>query len=266
MKYSYYPGCTLKTKAKELNDYAIASAKALGIEMEEIEDWQCCGGVYSTATDEIANKLSSVRALAQARDKGQDLLTLCSACHNVIKRVNNDMRNNEDFRTRANNYMAPDMEYNGEANVIHYLEMLRDVVGFDNLKKAVVNPLKGKKIAAYYGCLLLRPGKVMEFDDPENPKIMEDFIKAIGATPVIFSQRNECCGGYMTLNDKELAQKRSNAVVASALEQQADCMITACPLCRYNLVANATENQIPVYYFTELLAAVSYTHLRAHET
>ena len=202
MKYSYYPGCTLKTKAKELNDYAIASAKALGIEMEEIEDWQCCGGVYSTATDEIANKLSSVRALAQARDKGQDLLTLCSACHNVIKRVNNDMRNNEDFRTRANNYMAPDME----------------------------------------------------FDDPENPKIMEDFIKAIGATPVIFSQRNECCGGYMTLNDKELAQKRSNAVVASALEQQADCMITACPLCRYNLVANATENQIPVYYFTELLA------------
>ena len=254
MKYSYYPGCTLKTKAKELNDYAIASAKALGIEMEEIEDWQCCGGVYSTATDEIANKLSSVRALAQARDKGQDLLTLCSACHNVIKRVNNDMRNNEDFRTRANNYMAPDMEYNGEANVIHYLEMLRDVVGFDNLKKAVVNPLKGKKIAAYYGCLLLRPGKVMEFDDPENPKIMEDFIKAIGATPVIFSQRNECCGGYMTLNDKELAQKRSNAVVASALEQQADCMITACPLCRYNLVANATENQIPVYYFTELLA------------
>ena len=76
MKYSYYPGCTLKTKAKELNDYAIASAKALGIEMEEIEDWQCCGGVYSTATDEIANKLSSVRALAQARDKGQDLLTL----------------------------------------------------------------------------------------------------------------------------------------------------------------------------------------------
>ena len=85
MKYSYYPGCTLKTKAKELNDYAIASAKALGIEMEEIEDWQCCGGVYSTATDEIANKLSSVRALAQARDKGQDLLTLCSACHNVIK-------------------------------------------------------------------------------------------------------------------------------------------------------------------------------------
>ena len=254
MKVSYFPGCTLRTKAKKLDFYARKCAEILGVEMCEIKDWQCCGGVFVSAKDEIASKLSSVRALKAAKKDGQPLVTVCSACHNVIKRVNNDMRNNEDFRTRANNYMAPDMEYNGEANVIHYLEMLRDVVGFDNLKKAVVNPLKGKKIAAYYGCLLLRPGKVMEFDDPENPKIMEDFIKAIGATPVIFSQRNECCGGYMTLNDKELAQKRSNAVVASALEQQADCMITACPLCRYNLVANATENQIPVYYFTELLA------------
>ena len=231
MTYSYFPGCTLKTKAKDLDHYARISAEALGFTLEELPDWQCCGGVYSTATDEIANKLSSVRALAQARDKGQDLLTLCSACHNVIKRVNNDMRNNEDFRTRANNYMAPDMEYNGEANVIHYLEMLRDVVGFDNLKKAVVNPLKGKKIAAYYGCLLLRPGKVMEFDDPENPQIMEDFIKAIGATPVIFSQRNECCGGYLTLDEKSVAQSRSNKVMTSAKENGAEMVITACPLC-----------------------------------
>ena len=254
MKYSYYPGCTLKTKAKELNDYAIASAKALGIEMEEIEDWQCCGGVYSTATDEIANKLSSVRALAQARDKGQDLLTLCSACHNVIKRVNNDMRNNEDFRTRANNYMAPDMEYSGEANVIHYLEMLRDVVGFDNLKKAVVNPLKGKKIAAYYGCLLLRPGKVMEFDDPENPKIMEDFIKAIGATPVIFSQRNECCGGYVMLESEKLAKNRCNMIIENAKAQGAEIIVTACPLCLYNLKKSADGAGIQVRYFTEILA------------
>ena len=205
MRVSYFPGCTLRTKAKDLDFYARKCAELLGIEMCEIKDWQCCGGVFVSAKDEIASKLSSVRALKAAKKDGQPLVTVCSACHNVIKRVNNDMRNNEDFRTRANNYMAPDMEYNGEANVIHYLEMLRDVVGFDNLKKAVVNPLKGKKIAAYYGCLLLRPGKVMEFDDPENPKIMEDFIKAIGATPVIFSQRNECCGGYMTLNDKELA-------------------------------------------------------------
>lgn len=253
MKYSYYPGCTLKTKAVKLNDYAIASAKVLGIELEEIENWQCCGGMYTAASDEIATKLSSVRALAQARDKDQKLLTLCSACFNVIKRVNQDMKTNEEFCTKVNNYMAPDMEYHGETEVVHFLEVLRDEIGFAELKKKVVNPLKGRKIAAYYGCLLLRPGTVMQFDDPENPQIMEDFIKAIGATPVIFAQRNECCGGYMTLNDKELARKRSEKVVSSALFKGADCMITACPLCRYNLIHNA-QSEVPVYYFTELLA------------
>ena len=113
MKYSYYPGCTLRTKAKDLDEYARASATALGFELEEIEDWQCCGGVYPLGTDEIATKLSSVRALNQAKEKGQDLVTICSACHHVIKRVNDDMKNVEDIRTRANNYMQLEAPYEG---------------------------------------------------------------------------------------------------------------------------------------------------------
>lgn len=254
MKYGYYPGCTLKTKAKELDKYGRLSAVALGVELEEIENWQCCGAVYPQAEDEIATKLSAVRTLAAAKEKGQDLITLCSACHNVLKRVNDDMKNDEYIRTRANNYMKLDTPYAGETNVIHYLEMLRDCVGFDTLKKAVVNPLKGKKIAAYYGCLLLRPGKVMAFDDPENPSIIEDFIAAIGATPVIYSQRNECCGGYIALENKGAAQKRVDAILSSAKAAGADMIITACPLCMYNLDANATGTTLPVKYFTELLA------------
>ena len=254
MKYGYYPGCTLKTKAKELDKYGRLSAAALGVELEEIENWQCCGAVYPQAEDEIASKLSAVRTLAAAKEKDQDLITLCSACHNVLKRVNDDMKNDEYIRTRANNYMKLDTPYAGETNVIHYLEMLRDCVGFDNLKKAVVNPLKGKKIAAYYGCLLLRPGKVMAFDDPENPSIIEDFIAAIGATPVIYSQRNECCGGYIALENKGVAQKRVDVILSSAKEAGADMIITACPLCMYNLDANATNTTLPVKYFTELLA------------
>ncbi len=254
MVFSYYPGCTLKTKAKELDDYARKSAEALGITMEEISDWQCCGGVYSTASDEIASKLSSVRALMSARDKGQELLTLCSACHNVLKRVNNEIATNEDMCLRANNYLKPETPYTGETNVIHYLEMLRDKVGFDELKKKVTNPLTGRKIAAYYGCLLLRPGKVMQFDNPENPTIIEDFIKAIGATPVIFPYRNECCGGYMAMENEALAKKKVDVILESACEMGAEAIITACPLCMYNLDANATANKLPVYYFTQLLA------------
>lgn len=253
MKFSYFPGCTLKTKAKELDHDTRASAEALGIVLEELPNWQCCGAVYPQAKDEIATKLSSVRALAAARDLDQELVTVCSACHHVIKRVNDDMKNDADINLRANNYLKLDTPYNGETKVIHYLEVLRDRLGFDELKKRVVKPLTGRKIGAYYGCLLLRPGKQMQFDNPENPTILEDFIRALGAEPVIYAQRNECCGGYMTLENKPAAVRRATAVTENAKNCGADCLITACPLCMYNLRENA-EGDLPVYYFTELLA------------
>ena len=252
MTYSYYPGCTLKNKALDLDRYARASAKALGFELREIENWQCCGGVYPLGNDEIATKLSSVRALNDAKEHGEDLVTLCSACHHVIKRVNDDMKNVDDIRSRANNYLKLDAPYAGETNVLHFLEVLRDKVGFDELKKKVVNPLTGKKIGAYYGCLLLRPGKVMAFDNPEDPKIIEDFIRAIGAEPVIYPYRNECCGGYISLKEKDMAKSMCEKINESAEGFGAEMLITACPLCMYNL--NKTEGGLDVYYFTELLA------------
>ena len=253
MKIAYYPGCTLKNKAKDLDRYAIEAAAALGYELEEIENWQCCGGAYTSAKDEIATKLPAVRALANGRDNGGRVLTVCSACYNVLKQTNHEFTVNPDFDLRVNNYMKPDTEYHGEADVIHYLEFLRDEIGFDNLAKKVVKPLKGKKIAAYYGCLLLRPSDVLAFDSPENPEIMENFIRALGAEPVIYPMRNECCGGYITLEDRNQAKKRSSAVVESAKDMGADFMITACPLCLYNLTKNAND-PIPVRYFTEVLA------------
>ncbi|MGL6199693.1 MAG: CoB--CoM heterodisulfide reductase iron-sulfur subunit B family protein [Lachnospiraceae bacterium] len=254
MKYSYYPGCTLKTKAKELDVYARASAEALGFELEEIAEWQCCGGVYPLGTDEIASKLSSVRALNAAKEKGQDLITLCSACHHVIKRVNDDMKNVDDIQKRANNYMELDEPYKGETEVLHYLEVLRDRIGFDTLKGKIVNPLKGRKIGAYYGCLLLRPSGLMAFDNPENPSIIEEFIRAIGAEPVVYPYRNECCGGYISLKEQNLARNMTAKIMDSAAGFGAELLITACPLCLYNLNLCRNKAGIPVYYFTELLA------------
>ncbi len=255
IKVSYFPGCTLKNKALQLDKYARASALALGVELCELENWQCCGGVFTTSNDEIATKLSSVRALIAARDLNRPLVTVCSACHNVIKQTNAQLQKDEGFAMKVNCYLSQEAEpteYHGEAQVLHYLEMLRDMVGFDKIKEAVKNPLTGKKIAAYYGCLLLRPNGVMKFDDPENPTIIEDFIRAIGAEPVAYPARNECCGGYIALEDPAQAKKRSNAVSASAVSHGAEAIVTACPLCRYNLEKNGSE--IPVVYFTELLA------------
>lgn len=253
MVMSYYPGCTLRTKGKALDDYGRKAAAKLGVEIQELPEWQCCGAVYPMAKDEIATRLSSVRALVSAREAGNELLTLCSACHHVIKRVNGDMKNDEEIRDKVNRYLALEKPYSGETTVLHYLEMLRDKVGFDTLKEKVVNPLTGRKIGAYYGCLLLRPRKEMQMDDAENPRILEDFIRAIGAEPVVYAMRNECCGGYVTMEDRGFAEKKATAIVENAKNQGADSLITACPLCMYNLKENA-EDALPVYYFTELLA------------
>lgn len=250
MKVSYFPGCTLKNKAKQLDIYARRCAEALGITLEEIDAWQCCGGVFTTSNDEVATKLSSVRALQAAQEKGQALVSVCSACHNVIKQTNHAMQTNPSFADKVNRYN--DNPYDGSTVVYHYLEMLRDLVGVEKIKEKVVNPLGGEKIAAYYGCLLLRPNSVMRMDDPENPRIMEDIIRAIGGEPVIYPLRNECCGGYVTMESPEFAKKKSNAVTASAASFGASRMVTACPLCKYNLEKNAPE--VPVVYFTELLA------------
>ena len=256
MKVSYFPGCTLRTKAKELDLYARKSAAALGVEMCEISEWQCCGGVFVSASDEIASKLAAVRALVAARDAGQPLVTVCAACHNVMKQPNSAFMTDPHFDDAVNRYMAQEKEptapYHGETRVLHFLELLRDEIGFDALKKAVKNPLTGKKIAAYYGCMLLRPGKVMQFDDVENPQMLEDLIRALGAEPVMYPMRNECCGGYVALEDAASAKKKSNAVSDSAAAHGAELMVTACPLCKYNLVKNGSA--VPVVYFTELLA------------
>lgn len=252
MKVSYFPGCTLKNKARDLDKYAYKVAEVLGVTLEEIDNWQCCGGVFTTSTNEIATKLSSVRALKNASDKNQPLITVCSACHNVIKQTNNAMQTNTEFADKVNRYMGADGGYLGEAEVYHYLEMLRDVVGYDKVKEKVVNSLKGKKIAAYYGCLLLRPNKVMRMDDPENPTIMEDLIRALGADAVVYARRNECCGGYISVESPEAAKKNALAIIENAKANGAEMIITACPLCKYNLEKCGAE--FPVLYVTELLA------------
>ena len=253
MTFSYFPGCTLKTKGARLDRCAQLAAKALGFTLEELPEWQCCGAVYPMARDEVATRLSSVRALVQAKDDDRPLVTLCSACHHVIKRVNGDMKNDLDIRTKVNNYLQLETPYAGETEVLHYLEVLRDKIGWNAVKAAVKKPLTGRKIGAYYGCLLLRPSREMGFDDPENPTILEDFIRALGAEPVYYALRNECCGGYTTIENRAYASKQAQKIADSAKAQGAELLITACPLCRYNLSQN-TDGALPVRYFTELLA------------
>lgn len=254
MIYNYYPGCTLSTKAKQLDRAARRAAEVLGFPLVELPEWQCCGAVYPMAPDAIAERLSAVRALVAAKANGGVLVTLCSACYHVLKRVNHDMATNAELRAKVNSYLQLAEPYNGETKVLHYLEVLRDEIGWEKLAQLVSKPLQGRRVGAYYGCLLLRPGAVLALDDPESPTLLESFIKALGATPVIYSMRNECCGGYMALEDKEQCRLLVGEIKENAASCGAEELITACPLCAYNLTANAAAGTLPTRYFTELLA------------
>lgn len=227
MKICYYPGCTLKTQAKDLDKYARDCAAVLGVEMEEPEAWQCCGAVYPTARDEIATKLSAVRTLDYAKTHGGRLLTLCSACHNVMKRVNDDMRHDDQYPQQSQQLSATRSaitaakpKWSLPRNALRRRRLRQ-------YREKVVKPI-GRKVGAYYGCLLLRPGKVMAFDNPENPTIMEDLLKSIGAEPVKYPMRNECCGAYTSFKDKELTGKRVRMIIDSALASGAEEIVTAC--------------------------------------
>ncbi|MDO4739299.1 MAG: CoB--CoM heterodisulfide reductase iron-sulfur subunit B family protein [Eubacteriales bacterium] len=253
MTYAYYPGCTLKNKASALDRNARHAFQKLGVELVEIPHWECCGGAYPLSQDEIATRLAAVRALKWARAHGMPLLTLCAACHNVIKQVNRDMASNSYIAQRVNNYLN-DGEYHGETKVVHYLELLRDEIGFEEVRRRTTAPLTGVRVGAYYGCLLLRPSRVLQMDDPENPQIIEGLLRAIGAEPVLWARRNECCGGYITLEDRRQAEKNAAALVSNAAAQGAQLLVTACPLCRYNLEQNTPGSDLPVVYFTQLLA------------
>jgi heterodisulfide reductase subunit B2 len=253
VRYRYFPGCTLKGQAKNMEDTTMAAATALGIELVELDEWQCCGAVYPLYEDELISLLSPVRTLTAAG--GEPLVSLCAACHHVLKRAQELMQRNEDARKKVTDFL--EVEYSGEGRVLHFLEVLRDDLGFDKLAEMIKKPLNGRKIAAYYGCLLLRPSDVMQFDDPENPTIMEDLLKALGAEVVKSPYRTECCGAYLSVTEEGVARDTVDRIINSARKAGAEALITACPLCRYNLENCAGEDgkePLEVYYFSELLA------------
>lgn len=261
MKIGYYPGCTLKLKAKRLEETALSALKTLGIEVYELERWNCCGGMYSLAVDDLIHHVAPVRNLIRAKDSGCDyLMTLCSQCYNTLARANLLMKEDKEARNTLNLFMTEETDYNGEVKVIHFLELLRDVVGWENVRRAVVRPLNNLKVAPFYGCSLLRPREVA-ISNPTNPTLMEEFIEALYATPVRYPEAISCCGSYQVVANPEAGLIRTRNIIRSAKAFGADLIALSCPLCEYNLGAKQAELQvrdpevkgIPIFYFTSLL-------------
>lgn len=261
MKLAYYPGCTLKTKAKNLETSAVAALAKLGVEFTELERWNCCGAVFSLADDDLIHHVAAVRDLVRVQQAGAEaVFTLCSQCYNTLARANLLMRTDPDKRDTINRFMDDEPDYDGGVEVLHYLTVLADHVGWDKVRGAVERPLDGLRVAPFYGCTLVRPAEVSI--DPLRDGVMEAFLTAIGAEPVKFTAATECCGSYQMLAHPEAGLERAAKVIGAANHSGADALVLSCPLCEYNLgtrqgdVIAASDGlaEVPTFYFTQLLA------------
>ena len=263
MRISYYPGCTLKTKAKNFEDSALASLDSLGVQLVEMPVWNCCGTVYCLAVDELTHQLAPVRNLLRLKEHGESkVVSLCTMCYNSLRRVNALMQTDREKRDKIVNFISEGQgEYGGEVEVLHLLEVLRDEIGFGRISSEITNPLRGLRAAPYYGCLLLRPSEVA-IDDPLRPTILESLLASLGAEAIDFPHKTECCGSFQTVNNVELVVECAYRILDSAVEAGAEAMITSCPLCAFNLDHRQREIRqshsdfrgMPILYFTQLMA------------
>jgi heterodisulfide reductase subunit B len=242
--------------------------------LDELPDWQCCGATFPLATDNAMTLIAPTRVLIEAEKRGDRLATLCAICYNVLRRTNALLGRQPEMLERINWFVSSPSPgdtqgpgdgaatYHGGVKVVHFLEMLRDDLGWGALGERVARAsgkdrLRGLRVAPYYGCLLLRPPSEMGLDDPDSPVILSDFLRALGAEPIGFAFQNECCGSYLAASQPEVPKALAGTILAQAVRAGAQAIITACPLCQYNLDKRAASGpsteRLPILYFTQLL-------------
>ena len=264
MKIPYYPGCTLSTTAKDFEKCAMSAAEILGFSMEEMENWNCCGASFPLTDNNIMGLAGPANVLIDAKEETRKegmedkVVTLCAVCFNVLRRTNYAFNEDKEKLDSINALLEKD--YSADMNVFHYLEILRDDIGYDNIKSKVKKALKGLKVAPYYGCFMLRPHDEIGLDDPYAPSIFEDFLKSLGCEVVDFSHKAECCGSYSAMRSPENVAECAYNVIDAAMAAGAEIIATTCPLCQFNLddkqelIKSKYNNaEIPVVYFTQLL-------------
>lgn len=255
MKVPYYPGCTLKSTARNFEETTIAVSDALGIELVELTRWNCCGTVYSLASDDLMHQLAPIRNLIRVQEMGfTKVTTLCSMCYNTLVQANLLVKSDPEKLEKMNSFMDEEVDYKGEVTVVHFLTLLKEQ-GFENI--VVKNPLKGLTVVPYYGCLLLRPEEIA-IDNTEKPTIMAELLHALGATVVDHPYKLECCGSYHTVDYKDIVCEKTSSILSSAQKNGAEAVVLSCPLCEFNLDFRQKDLEkplsMPVLYFSQLLA------------
>jgi heterodisulfide reductase subunit B2 len=250
--YSYYPGCSLHATGLEYGLSAKAVFNRLGLNLVELSGWNCCGASSAHALDHFLSLALPARNLALAQETGHDLAVPCAACFNRIKNVIHVLEHDPAQRDEVQREVG--FQYNGQTAVRHLLGILYEDYGCKHLADNVLQPLQGLKVATYYGCLLLRPAQVVQFDDPDHPTIMAQLLRSTGAEVVAWSDATECCGGSLSLARSDIVYRLVGRLVERAREAGAQSLVTACPLCQVNLeMRQRGKDKMPAFYFTELL-------------
>ncbi|NQT84042.1 CoB--CoM heterodisulfide reductase iron-sulfur subunit B family protein [bacterium] len=259
MSYTFYPGCSLHSTARDYRESSEAVCAALGVELVELPDWVCCGATAAHATNEKLALALPLENLSRAAEVGRDVVVACAACFNRFRVANLAVRNDRVVRAEMEEIVG--RPYDGSLRVRHILEILLHDVGLVSIRRHVRKSLRSLKVACYYGCLLARPREVSIFDDPENPRLMDDCMDAIGAEPIEWPHKTECCGAAYSLTNPDMAIRLSGDILFMAKEAGADCVAVACPLCQSNLDLRQRDIErqrnevlgLPVFYFTQLM-------------
>ena len=259
MKYQYFPGCSLKGTGRAYEESFLAVFRALGVEISELDDWNCCGATAYMSVDETKSYALAGRNLCIAERETPDVIAPCSACYLVLNKTMQGLRDHPELRRKVTGALAAGgLDYKGTAKVRHPLDVLVNDVGLDKITKRVTRPLTGLKLAPYYGCQVVRP--FATFDDQHNPVTMDKLIAASGAECVTWPLKTRCCGGSLTGTVPEAGLRLAYIILKEAKKRGAQAIVTPCPLCQFNLdgyqdlIARKYERiDIPVLYFTQVV-------------
>ena len=251
MNFSYFPGCTDHSTSIEYGMSIHGVFQTLGVELKEIEDWNCCGAAATHSLNHLLSLCLPARNISKAQSaQAGPLVIPCAGCFNMLKRAEYALKNDAEKRREIEQIVG--FTYQESFEMLAVMDVMVNRIGLEKIRSHVKNPLKGLKPACYYGCALVRHPKVTQLDDPENPQYLDRVMKALGAEPVEWSYKIDCCGADLALTYGNVVKKMVGKIVAMAKEAGAHCVVTSCGLCQANLEMRQ-DIGLPVFYFTELM-------------
>jgi len=254
MEVSYYPGCTDHSTGLEYGLSIHAVCDALGIKLNEIEDWNCCGAAAAHSMSNLLGLALPARNISKAQKRDLPLAVPCAGCFNAVKRAQNAMDNDPDMKKQLEDIIH--FTYKGNLDVRLMHDVILNFVGLKEVERRIKKPLKGLKVVSYYGCALVRNPEIVKMGDHENPVFLDEIVKSLGGEAVDWSYKTDCCSADLALTHRKIGNEIADNIAAMSIEAGADCIMASCGLCQINLDMRQTGRinpKVPIFYFTELL-------------